>query len=597
MAKAESKSIEELKNYSFFVCAYQRGYRWRETEIRDLIRDLYNFSCETRNNPEDEYCLQPVIVKKRGDGSYELVDGQQRLTTLWLIMQLFSYTDENAIPIQTYSIEYEDKPAFTALLKSISNIARKEADEGLTNLINKLLPETKLNIDCANIVDAITTINNPGIERKSYKRVIEDICNDLNRVTVIWYELEDNEEPISIFTNVNANKIRLTDAELIKAVLLNNIRDKKDRSAFANEWETIEKKLNEDAFWYFLSRGEYTKGTRTDYLFEIWSLINSEYKGQVDNQEEYASFRTVNNAIDNNVSVFQIWNEIKEIIEALEDWYNDYFLYHTIGLLTLINDEKKTTDLFKELYQKYAINTKAKFNDYIKDKIKGFFFGSEEKYVFKKVSRESVAAGLEELDYEDKKAIIKKVLLLYNIASLLRANNEYERFPFDLYNENASWDIEHVNPQTPQDNRDDDEERRIRWLNLYKAFIKDPDLSTEIENCIKNPEDFDGVSAKVIDNLRLPALNSLGNLVLLDSNTNRAGDYGNKSFNEKRKKIIEIERTAQVGKNEAKFIPIGTRWVFLKEYDSADNFQLWTEKDAESYLSDMTEKIVSMFGA
>lgn len=72
----ETKLISDVKG-TFFVPSYQRGFRWGEYEVLRLLNDVYS-------NGKKNYCLQPVVVRKKGD-FYELIDGQQRLTTLYLI--------------------------------------------------------------------------------------------------------------------------------------------------------------------------------------------------------------------------------------------------------------------------------------------------------------------------------------------------------------------------------------------------------------------------------------------------------------------------------------------------------------------------------
>ena len=62
---------------TFYVPSYQRGYRWGVEEVTRLLDDVLQ-------NGKKNYCLQPIVVRKRGE-SYELIDGQQRLTTLYLI--------------------------------------------------------------------------------------------------------------------------------------------------------------------------------------------------------------------------------------------------------------------------------------------------------------------------------------------------------------------------------------------------------------------------------------------------------------------------------------------------------------------------------
>ena len=76
------KRIEDLKGLKFNVPSYQRGYRWTEHEVTTLLEDLYTHS---KQNRDYKYCLQPLIVKKVSDNTYDVVDGQQRLTTIFII--------------------------------------------------------------------------------------------------------------------------------------------------------------------------------------------------------------------------------------------------------------------------------------------------------------------------------------------------------------------------------------------------------------------------------------------------------------------------------------------------------------------------------
>jgi uncharacterized protein with ParB-like and HNH nuclease domain len=70
--------------YNFYIPSYQRGYRWNIDQIEDLLQDLYDFIFSP--NAEYKYCLQPIVVKKMKDGRFEVLDGQQRLTTIYIII-------------------------------------------------------------------------------------------------------------------------------------------------------------------------------------------------------------------------------------------------------------------------------------------------------------------------------------------------------------------------------------------------------------------------------------------------------------------------------------------------------------------------------
>lgn len=107
MATVTLKPINELFDESFFVPSYQRGYRWTNVQVEELLEDLFDFA-ESKRDDNDYYCLQPIIVKKKGN-YWELVDGQQRLTAFWLISALYycsNRKDEIDLEYRKYKLKY-----------------------------------------------------------------------------------------------------------------------------------------------------------------------------------------------------------------------------------------------------------------------------------------------------------------------------------------------------------------------------------------------------------------------------------------------------------------------------------------------------------
>ena len=85
----EAKPIKDIRG-TFHIPAYQRGYRWERTQVKTLLNDLYQ--CMEANGQEKDYCLQPVVVQKKGVQKkgklqYDLIDGQQRLTTIYILLR------------------------------------------------------------------------------------------------------------------------------------------------------------------------------------------------------------------------------------------------------------------------------------------------------------------------------------------------------------------------------------------------------------------------------------------------------------------------------------------------------------------------------
>lgn len=90
------RSVNELRvdaserPLRFFIAAYQRGYRWSPLQVTQLLEDIREFVRRPKPEPDEFYCLQPLVTKTRSDGSFEVVDGQQRLTSLLLILRHFN---------------------------------------------------------------------------------------------------------------------------------------------------------------------------------------------------------------------------------------------------------------------------------------------------------------------------------------------------------------------------------------------------------------------------------------------------------------------------------------------------------------------------
>lgn len=585
MATVELKSISQLFGLDFYIPSYQRGYRWLDIQVRELLEDLYDFANSKREDT-DYYCLQPIIVKKR-DTVWELVDGQQRLTALWLIYALYYCSNrEDVVNLKrnSYTLEYEEKPDFTRIFDEIDAFV----EEGSLKQISKKFEEVKTrNIDSLNLIRSMDFISSFSINNKTAKGVLAKIYEMNDDIKIIWYVLDENEDPIQTFTNINANKIELTNSELIKAVLLHATLDENQMQNMALQWEDIEKGLNNNSFWNFIvnkKRNSYS--TRIDYLFEIWCAKNDAII-QSNDTDRYAIFRIINNKWLSGKKTEIIWKEIQEIYETLMDWYNDYFYYHTIGMLFIINEKEKDVDIVKELYNIYAESDKQTFKKEILKRIRDLYFSHSNSTPFDNYDLDDIKNDLADVTSQNSEQV-KNILLLYNIAMLINANNTYERFPFELY-KNETWDIEHINPQTP---KEASAEEKQAWMNSYLNIISDVKLKKEIQACIDNKlRDFDDVAKKVTDALEVYDNNSISNLVLLDSSTNRG--YKNACFLEKRKKIIEVERKKN---NDEKYIPIGTKWVFLKGYENANQLSVWGGIDMRDYSDDIANNVYSMLG-
>ena len=214
MSTLELKSIAELQDLAFFIPDYQRGYRWTRQQVEDLLNDILEFS---QKENAGIYCLQPlVVVRKSSDeqlldkihqandlsevkrllnGQWEVVDGQQRLTTIRLILEVLQHP-------RFYDIKYATREKSAEFL---NKIARQDTTQ-----------ENEDNIDYHHISQAVIVIRE-WMEKKNTEKFLSVL---LKQVKFIWYETQE-ENPKEVFTRLNIGKISLTNAELVKALLLN----------------------------------------------------------------------------------------------------------------------------------------------------------------------------------------------------------------------------------------------------------------------------------------------------------------------------------------------------------------------------------------
>ena len=213
-AVLELKLVGDITG-KFFVARYQRGFRWGPLEVECLLNDIW----ESKGSP---YCLQPVVVKRRSAAEWELVDGQQRLTTIYLIF-LFMQREHLQNAALNYAITYETRPGSETYLKELDPA---HIDD---------------NIDYHHLYVAYDCIRRwfdaHGARRQYVANKFYDFL--FENVRVIWYEAPQELDSTTLFTRLNVGRIPLTDAELFKALLLSRSRGGRQRRRVSNSHHTL----------------------------------------------------------------------------------------------------------------------------------------------------------------------------------------------------------------------------------------------------------------------------------------------------------------------------------------------------------------------
>lgn len=549
--KLDIKLVGDIEG-NFYVPSYQRGYRWGKTEVKRLLDDIY--STEDKRN----YCLQPVIVRKNGD-KYELIDGQQRLTTIYLI---YRFMNEE-------SLGFIDEPRFT-----LSYATREKSEDFLKSIDESRKEE---NIDFWFFCSAYESIK-AWFSKKDRKSTLTNMNKYFDEIVkIIWYEVGETEDTIGLFTRLNIGKIPLTNAELVKAVFLSKGRndinmERKKQEEISFQWNHMEKELHNDSLWFFL-----TNKTSTDYQTRIDLVLDLISQKPADNRDQYYTFFKFDEMYQNDQKLDNIWYKIQQTFLMLNSWHDDHELYHKIGYL-IASGSYTLQNIFELSKGKTKSTFKKSLDEYIKNSIK-----IEKNY-----------ADLSYENTEDQKKI-KKLLLLFNVESVCNSDEHSQRFPFDKYKNGEDgkvvWSLEHIHAQ--QSEGLSTQKMWKEWLELHIKSVKfvshdSDELIKEMDDAIKNDrlsrQDFDSIQQKVVDTLsekgNLEYLHSIANLALLSSGANAA--LSNSTFDVKRNEIIEMDK-------KGAFIPFCTRMVFLKYYTPSDKNQLhfWGKDDRDAYVKQM----------
>lgn len=545
--------ITELRGKTFVVEDYQRGYKWGKIEIEQLLSDI-----EKHDSSKGPYCLQPIIIKpiKGLINTYEVIDGQQRLTSLYLLLCFLEKQSEIS-----YSLQYKTRAASEIFLKSFDSISWLNTANSWSEF--KGLRPAFNNVDIYHffqVYKAIALWFNGSSDKKLFFEKLKSVLH------IIWYDVTKGNlskttslKAEEVFINFNANKVDLSSAELIKALFILDqdgtfTKDQKKHKAIelALEWDAIESKLHDESFWYFICNdAKYELAeTRIDFLFDIET-------NKLNQKDKLAAYRHYENSIKSEADKQQEWKKIKTLFYKLEEWYNVKPLYHYVGYLiatdladisTIIRDSKnKTKDAFR---QALVNRIKKEFN---------------------RISGEEIVYNLATLNFDDDKKECHRLLLLLNVVYYLKDESQ-NKFPFNLYHQ-YNWSIEHINPQNPREFNNIDQLKA--WIASVKSFFLDNekifnflkdqiDAASDYESLLKAPEFVEKIETAE----GLMNVHNITNLALLDRNTNSV--LSNRPYLEKRKVILKFDRDGVNENGEPVFIPACTRDLFTKAYSSLE---------------------------
>ena len=645
----ERRAIPELLDKNYFIPPYQRGYRWEEKQVLDLLEDLLSYF--TGDTKGQFYCLQPIVVKEielDGGKWYEVIDGQQRLTTLRLLMQVFDQLNRppfGQITHHKYSILYKTRPE----MKDIFDTITVKCD-GLSNvMIDDSKNKWSNFIDSIYIYNAAKTILKWFLAEQSrvnvYGQYFYNPVDSEKSVQVVWYETVENKVPNDIFNRINSLKVELSCSELIRSLFLSggtkfnfgNLSSLSDslqlevskerfsqKQASINEkWDELEQQMRDKSFQSFLTRRNDTGRNAIGLLFDLMSgkyaannVVPCPYH-DLNKEDDLYTYLYFKEMIEKDNDAWITWERVLNSFDKIQSWYHDRDLYHRIGFLNAIAENGHEDDVVCQLLAikdgKKAIHTNSV--DFVKKKMV---------LPINKDTKKPIE-NLEKLSYDNSTHYdyIKQLLLLYNVETSRRQTaSDFFSFNFYRHKEDGKtekvWTLEHIHAQNsdclPENNKDS----WCEWIKcnldaLQKLSLGDPKLAKKQRDVINDLERDsqieDGYQEPIckqkkytFDNIKALFDSVVDFYALLDSKAEKAKPVHQLS----NMALLDIGQNAMVGKSpfevkrqliskeiaDNKYYPICTKKVFLKLYDpETTQIHSWSQKDRELYYDDIKDKL------
>lgn len=596
--------------HHFVIPSFQRGYRWEEKQVLDLLEDIKQFANDDTPN-SDSYFLQPIVVKAttyNGEYMWEVLDGQQRLTTMLLVLKEL---------LRGYMTP-KDINKYSPLLYNITYTNRPQLDFGAPNAAD--------NIDSYYLSTAYSVIAKWCESNEDFTDIIRCLFyqSAKRQVKIIWYAIDEDSTDllsINIFNRLNKGKISLTSSELIKALFIMDYELSSENKVLAAEqlsmeWNEMERKFQGDNFWYFISDDNVGAQTRIDILFDFVTqrpdVSDTDYSyREFQKLYDFCREQERNKTHDAFVGEWakdmsnmqDAWKQVRKTYDRLVAWYEDNLYYHYVGYLVAIGFTP--LQIYNHLEREKSINT---VHEWTVEDTKN----SLRRMMMEKFKEGTKYLSKDEIDnFEYGSEYVTRVLLLFNIESCRKGHNV--RFAFDNYKK-ENWDVEHVDSQNDATLQEYDD--RMRWLEQVKfilelegtersnelAMICNNHISTFKTNGKVNVETYrdfyvtinkyysrEGNEKEEDVDLTNKRKDYLSNLTLLDSSTNR--EYKDAPFAYKRYYLIEKDKEGKC------FIPVCTRNLFLKYFSNSnsnasylDNMR-WNSADRKDYM-DAIHKIV-----
>lgn len=363
----------------FVIPEYQRPYSWTNEQIDTLFRDIWEFTSNDGGTENDgTYFLGSIVSYENEDGEQEIIDGQQRITSLFLLLRAIytklTVTDEKSPEAINFISKIEPliwrtnkltgKVDYASILLTSKVISDSE-NEILKNILETGIIKDKAQDRYSLNYKQLSAL----LEEKSKENALmiyQFIYALLNQVIILPITADTQDTALTIFSTLNDRGLPLSDADIFKAKIYNNLSEK-NKEEFIEEWKELEEessKISESIqqlfyyYMFYLRALEEDRKTTTPGLRKYYSNNKFEKLLKVDIMENLKKILTLWEVIANKVALEdEKWSqniEILKVLDILSSYPNEFWKYPVVIYYLMYKDiecfEERFLIFLRKLY-------------------------------------------------------------------------------------------------------------------------------------------------------------------------------------------------------------------------------------------------------
>ena len=336
---------------NYEIPLYQRAYAWEDKQLVQLIEDINDVVVDSN------YYIGALIVSKQ-DNKYEVVDGQQRLTSLYLLLSCLGYEVKN-----TLTFACREKSNYTLCnIQELIQMNRSKLDmdrieSGIQNGMKILIQE----------------LSRDGFDKKQF-------CEKLSRVVVYRIEVPKNTNLNRYFEIMNTRGEQLEQHDILKATFMRCLEDNKEKAIFAKIWDACSDMTGYVQMHFISRNNEVREAVFGSYWIDMPSKVWGKYKKSIKPDMLDDGGQTIGEIIAQDFCAENddgfLGDDVRVRFESIIDF--SFFLIHTLKVLVSIQDihhevdgekivdelidDKKLIESFERVMT-YGINRKGRIRD------------------------------------------------------------------------------------------------------------------------------------------------------------------------------------------------------------------------------------------